>query len=747
MSDANPKGRGTGAARGAWALARRLGLGDAVLFFYLAAFAREYFWAVESNALAWVLTLVASALALWLYVRGRGDADGPTPRAFWLIVALPLLFVYALRVPFPDVSFDVLNYRLIFGDRALAGPLFVPGDFFPTPAPYNPAPDIVTGIFRHTLGYRLGTLPNLLAFVWAGQIVERILRPYVRGVRLRCAGVLLVVLSEHALFEINNYMVDLLAVPLILEAVRLALRDDMRARRDAPRIALLLGASVAFKLTNLSAAAAVLLVYSYRLIFKERPAIKEMAVALALSAVAFAAPVIPFAVYIYAQTGNPVFPLANTYFASPYWHTRGGWDQRWGATGLWETLAWPVLSAFRHERLSELVVYSNRIPLAFVAALSGLVFVRRDARARLLCVVFILAALLWSASLGYIRYGLHLELLGGAVVVALAALAARAEWRLPRAAGLGAAYALCLALAAQALAACWFVSQNEWGGRPTLVKTPRSYFREAKFLLRDRDIARFLPDAERAALAQVGVWVESGMKSSGVESVLRPGLPVVNVRAQEYFETRESAKTFISALDAAGDKKLYSLCFAEDLKTAQRAIESRGLKVGRKTPFTLPFYSHENRIQMYLLEVERASGGGGVEAVGAQLPEGSYRAEISAADAPSVFKRGEKRALRLRVRNAGQAAWPARGTKDGRYRVSLGDRWLDAGGKNVVNDLDARTDLPRDLGPGEEVELTLAVTAPKQPGDYVLEIDMVHESVTWFYEKGSRTLRLNVRVE
>ena len=49
--------------------------------------------------------------------------------------------------------------------------------------------------------------------------------------------------------------------------------------------------------------------------------------------------------------------------------------------------------------------------------------------------------------------------------------------------------------------------------------------------------------------------------------------------------------------------------------------------------------------------------------------------------------------------------------------------------------------------PGNEVEIPLTVKAPGQRGDYLLEIDMVHEGVTWFYERGATPLRLTVRVE
>lgn len=43
--------------------------------------------------------------------------------------------------------------------------------------------------------------------------------------------------------------------------------------------------------------------------------------------------------------------------------------------------------------------------------------------------------------------------------------------------------------------------------------------------------------------------------------------------------------------------------------------------------------------------------------------------------------------------------------------------------------------------------LDLTVTAPLQPGRYVLEIDMVHEGVAWFSQLGSRKLTVPVTVK
>jgi hypothetical protein len=39
------------------------------------------------------------------------------------------------------------------------------------------------------------------------------------------------------------------------------------------------------------------------------------------------------------------------------------------------------------------------------------------------------------------------------------------------------------------------------------------------------------------------------------------------------------------------------------------------------------------------------------------------------------------------------------------------------------------------------------VNAPRIPGDYILELDMLQEGVSWFGLLGSTTLKLPVRVE
>lgn len=378
--------------------------------------------------------------------------------------------------------------------------------------------------------------------------------------------------------------------------------------------------------------------------------------------------------------------------------------------------------------------------------------------------------------MGYSRYGLYLELLSGLTVVAFASalMKARPNDRAPAPSGAAApapseeaaarttfprgafswrsaaAALFAVALCAQAAAACWYALHYEWSMRPTALSNWGAYRYEARFILRDRRLRDFLSEEARAQLDGLRAWVESGVKSNGVEALIAPTLPVVTVSHPEYFVTRAARADFIRTVEA-GPARMLSLCMPEDLRQAKDYVKSRGLVVGRVTPFQVPFFSQRGRIGMMLLEVSKPEGEQGRASLEkfrqeAAFPGHDYRAEIRVENPPASMRPGERLELRFRVRNAGGSVWPARGNSIGAYQVNAGDRWLDSAGTRVVNDLDGRTSLAEDLRPGEEVGLRLTVTAPREPGDYVLEIDMVHEGVTFFREKGSRTLRMNVRV-
>jgi Dolichyl-phosphate-mannose-protein mannosyltransferase len=128
------------------------------------------------------------------------------------------------------------------------------------------------------------------------------------------------------------------------------------------------------------------------------------------------------------------------------------------------------------------------------------------------------------------------------------------------------------------------------------------------------------------------------------------------------------------------------------------------------------------------------------------LPEGAFRAEITLVDPPASMRAGGRATLRVSLKNAGDSAWPGRAWRSDALQVGIGNHWLDAAGREAAHD-DGRAPLLSDLAPGEARELELTINAPKEPGDYTLEVDALQEGVSWFALKGSGTARARVRVE
>ena len=106
---------------------------------------------------------------------------------------------------------------------------------------------------------------------------------------------------------------------------------------------------------------------------------------------------------------------------------------------------------------------------------------------------------------------------------------------------------------------------------------------------------------------------------------------------------------------------------------------------------------------------------------------------------------GATRTVRLLVGNTGPRPWPSAGTVDGRFAVTLGNRWLADDGTILTKD-DGRTEFEADIQSDQLVKATIEVTAPDKPGRYQLVFDLVQESVDWFLDRGSQPLTVPVRV-
>ena len=132
------------------------------------------------------------------------------------------------------------------------------------------------------------------------------------------------------------------------------------------------------------------------------------------------------------------------------------------------------------------------------------------------------------------------------------------------------------------------------------------------------------------------------------------------------------------------------------------------------------------------------------------LPDSGFKAQITAPDPPQRLRTGQVAVINIKVKNTSDVIWYQRGglttdRSDNKFYIAAGNRWLDKDGK-LTSETEGHNGIPKDLKPGEEIEMTLQVTAPKQPGDWTMQLDMVQEGVNWFSERGSPVTNIKVQV-
>ncbi len=97
----------------------------------------------------------------------------------------------------------------------------------------------------------------------------------------------------------------------------------------------------------------------------------------------------------------------------------------------------------------------------------------------------------------------------------------------------------------------------------------------------------------------------------------------------------------------------------------------------------------------------------------------------------------------ITVKNTSTTKW-TRGGVDPFY---LSYHWLDFNSKKAIVFDGKRSLLPYDtVLPGDTVNIDLEIVSPPDPGDYILQIDMVHEGKTWFSYQGVPPLEKYVSV-
>jgi hypothetical protein len=118
----------------------------------------------------------------------------------------------------------------------------------------------------------------------------------------------------------------------------------------------------------------------------------------------------------------------------------------------------------------------------------------------------------------------------------------------------------------------------------------------------------------------------------------------------------------------------------------------------------------------------------------------AYHAAIEPHEPSIVLTPSERRHVFFRVHNQGGERWPA--DLEARPQIRLSYRWLNPDG-SVHAPEGPRSGFAREVGPDESILTPLHVDAPPSTGDYVLEVDVVHQEVRWF----GCCCRVPVRIE
>ncbi len=126
---------------------------------------------------------------------------------------------------------------------------------------------------------------------------------------------------------------------------------------------------------------------------------------------------------------------------------------------------------------------------------------------------------------------------------------------------------------------------------------------------------------------------------------------------------------------------------------------------------------------------------------GAAELRGAYDVELIEYDGPDHGPADATLHGCVRLRNR---SFRVLSSDDDAHPDQLSYHWLDADRREVGEG--PRSRLPRGIPPDDAVDVSLRITTPATPGDYVLAIDLVQEGKTWFRDAGSPTLDIVFRV-
>lgn len=401
-------------------------------------------------------------------------------RSRWLLPALLVLGAAIAVSRGQDAAWDLKNYHLYNPWAFLHGRLGLDVAAASLQGFFNPLIDVP--YFWLGTG-PLSDHPRLLA-AWQGLSYGALVYVLVRiALRLErasarpfgwqaCAAVVLGATGTMTLTQAgtstNEVPLALLVLAGFLVALRVVTDATRRPVSDVALAGLLCGFAAGLKPTAIVYAPALVTAIVVAMGFRRQAWRLALAFTLA-SVVAFAVSYGPWGWAMWSLTGNPIFPMFNQVFHSPWMPATSGTDQQFMPRSVLQALFYPFWWLHKNRTQGGNTFADPRYAIAMVAllaALAGQILGRRSAaparpQVRLLFTFVTVAYAAWLALYSILRYAVPIEALTGLVVLCAAqgaaGMASRWSWshKLPA-----------IAMATFAVVAAATTRYTDWGHAP-----------------------------------------------------------------------------------------------------------------------------------------------------------------------------------------------------------------------------------------------------------------------------------------
>jgi len=496
----------------------------------------------------------------------------------WLILAIIALLTF-WRLPFPDASFDTMHYHLFLQQSQFEN--YISDNFLPSGIQtYSfSLGDRLFYFFRNIIGYRSGVLLNslvlFLVYLQLKEILFSHFHPYkIQPKYLQALIGLSIVSTEFILANIGIYMVDLLPLPFLIELFKITIKNSNKDAFGLVYSFTLMGLAISIKFYSIIFCfpmALIIFVRNIRLLNLKLIVYMLLAVVL---------PMLPYLIFNYVQTRNPIFPYFNQLFKSPYYPPVYTKDPRFGPTNFLETISWPIIILFIPGRSIELPYYSGRIGLGYLFLIFYLIHGIRSKNKEILhiALLILLFFFLWIISTGYARYALFLEVISGIVILLISLALLFSKKVMMKFLGTS----LLMVFLAQISYGYYLTLTNktDWSDRATIITNPRLYYDNLRLLGSDR-LPRNLSNIQQAdrILQSVDLWlVLPGDHNAGIVKLLKSDIPIVNLYLLHYSQTNRDNYLKIITDAQLKKKNIFMLSCRSDDQISQE-LEPVGLQM------------------------------------------------------------------------------------------------------------------------------------------------------------------------